>query len=159
MIISMIAAMSKNRVIGNGLEIPWKIKGEQKRFKELTTGQTIIMGRKTYGSIGRPLPNRKTIVISKSAKEITGCEVYSSLDEALIMVNVDELFIVGGGTIYKQALPYTDRVYLTIIDKEYNGDVFFPKFEEDFVLEYLPELINGDPSYTYYTYIRKKYLC
>ena len=153
----MIAAMSKNRVIGNGLEIPWKIKGEQKRFKELTIGKTIVMGRKTYDSIGRPLPNRKTIVISKSVKDIDGCEVYDSLEVVLKKINVDELFIVGGGTIYKRALLYADKIYLTVIDKEYNGDVFFPNFEEYFDLEGIPQTIDSEPSYTYCTYVKKSY--
>lgn len=156
MIISLIAAMSKNRVIGNGLEIPWKIKGEQKRFKDLTTDGVILMGRKTYDSIGRPLPNRRNIVVSKSINTIEGCEVYSSLQEAIENIkDVNELFVIGGGTIYGQALPYTNKIYLTVIDNEYKGDVFFPEFEKDFNLCDIPKPIYGDINYTYYTYIRK----
>ncbi|MCK9440297.1 MAG: dihydrofolate reductase [Methanothrix sp.] len=158
MIISIIAAMSKNRVIGNGLEIPWKIKGEQKRFKELTIGKTIVMGRKTYNSIGKALPYRTNFVISKSINNIKDCDVFSSLENVIEYCsgNLDELFIIGGGTIYKQALPYIDKIYLTVINKEFNGDVFFPEFEKDFEIEGIPKVINGDISYTYYTYVRKK---
>src|SRR4051812_21271293 len=99
--------MSENRVIGKDNDIPWRIPGEQKRFRKLTTGHTLIMGRKTFESIGKPLPNRHNIVISRNQEyKAAGCEVVSSLTEALALVkNEDEVFIGGGESIYREALP------------------------------------------------------
>ena len=127
MIISLIAAISSNYVIGKDKDIPWKIPGEQVRFKDLTMGKSVIMGRKTFESIGQPLPNRKTIIISKS-KDINynNCLTVESLERAFnLLQQEDEIFIAGGGEIYKESLPFADRIYLTIIEKEYEGNIFF----------------------------------
>src|SRR5574344_520858 len=108
--ISLIVAVSKNNVIGNNGVIPWKIKGEQKRFKELTTGKTIIMGRKSFEEIGKPLPNRKTILISNTQHiELENCVTVNSLLEAFALSkNESEVFVAGGGQVYKEAFPYAD---------------------------------------------------
>jgi dihydrofolate reductase len=155
--ISMIAAMSENRVIGKANDIPWRIPGEQKRFRTLTTGKSLIMGRKTFESIGKPLPNRRNIVISRNQDYVAqGCEVVSSLAEALDLVkNEDEVFIGGGAVIYQAALAFAHRVYLTTIHFKIDGDTFFPELGSEF-LEIDSTDVAGDPSYTYQTFERRK---
>lgn len=155
--ISLIVAVSKNNVIGNNGIIPWRIKGEQKRFKELTTGKTIIMGRKSFEEIGRPLPNRNTILISSTQHiESENCTTVKSLFEAFDLVkDEDEVFVAGGGQVYKEAFPYADRIYITIIDKIVDGNVYFPEVsDEDFVKTY-EEHIDEEVPYTYYTFERR----
>ncbi len=156
--ISIIVAVAKNNVIGNKGTMPWKIKGEQRRFKELTTGHTIIVGRKTFEAEGKPLPNRKTIVVSKAKNiECENCVTVKSLNEALELAKDEkEIFIAGGGEIYRQVLPMTDRIYLTIIDKVIEGDVYFPEINEDEFVKIYEERIEGEIPYTYYTYERRK---
>lgn len=156
--ISLIVAVAKNNVIGNNGIIPWKIKGEQKRFKELTVGKTIIMGRKSFEEIGKPLPNRKTILISNTKHiELENCTTVSSFMEALdVAKDEDEIFIAGGGQVYKESFPYADRIYITVIDKTINGNIYFPEIsDKDFVKIY-EEWIEGEIPYTYYTYERRK---
>lgn len=157
-LISSIAAISKNNVIGNKGIIPWSIKGEQKRFKDLTTGKTIIMGRRSYEEIGKPLPNRKTILISNSlniAEE--NCITVSSLSEALsIIKDGEEVFIAGGGSVYEEAMPFVDRIYLTVIEIEVEGDTFFPSIDTSRFQMVYEEKIDGEIPYTYYTYDRLK---
>lgn len=153
MIISHIVAMAKNNVIGNGLEIPWRIKGEQLRFKELTQGKTIIMGRKTYESIGYPLPNRRTIVITSQDK-IEGVETASSIDKALAIAesdNASEVFIAGGGQLYHSTMQAADRIYLTRLDKDIEGDIFYPEVDMSLYEITYEQHVAGDIPYTYYT--------
>lgn len=156
--ISLIVAVSKNNVIGNNGKIPWKIKGEQRRFKELTTGKTIIMGRKSFEEIGRPLPNRKTILISNTQNIATeNCTTVKSLPEAFELVkNEDEVFVAGGGQVYKEAYPYAERIYITVIDKIINGNVYFPPINQDDFVKIYEERIDGYVPYTYYTYEKIK---
>jgi dihydrofolate reductase len=131
--IKIIVAMSENRVIGNNNELIWKLSSDLKRFKELTTGHPVVMGRKTYESIGRPLPNRRNIIITRNSEyEVEGCEVVSSLEEALLLTNND-CFIIGGGEIYKQSLEIADKVYLTVVHKDFEGDTSFPELNETWV--------------------------
>jgi dihydrofolate reductase len=131
--ISLIAAMSKNRVIGNNNSLIWKLPADMKRFKEITTGKTVIMGRKTYESIGRPLPNRRNIIITRNGSySVDGCEVTSSLEKAIEISNGDAM-IIGGGEIYTQALSIADKVHLTIIHEDFEGDTYFPEMGEEWV--------------------------
>jgi dihydrofolate reductase len=128
--IKIIVAMSRNRVIGNANTLIWHLPEDLKRFKELTTGNTIVMGRKTYESIGRPLPNRRSIIITRDTNyQVEGCEVVNSLEEALLLSNND-CFIIGGGEIYRQALDKADRIYLTLIEKNFEGDTTFPEIKD-----------------------------
>ena len=121
--LALIAALSKNHVIGNKGVIPWKIKGEQKRFKELTTGKTIIMGKRSFEEIGKPLPNRKTIVISNTTKyEYENCITLGSLAQAIEYVGQEDAFVAGGEQLYREALPFVDIMYLTVLDLEIEGD-------------------------------------
>ena len=130
-ILSIIVAMAKNRVIGKDKDMPWHLPADLKHFKEVTLGKPIIMGRKTYESIGRPLPGRVNIVMSRD-KNYTpeGCETVNSLEEALELVkDVQEVMIIGGGFLYEQTISYANKLYLTFIDLEVDGDIKFPEFE------------------------------
>jgi len=158
LIISIIAAVSKNNVIGKNGKIPWKIPGEQKRFKELTTGKTIIMGRKSFEEIGKPLPNRNIIIVSRTKNySFENCITVDSLSKAFeISKDEEEVFIAGGAQLYEATLPYADYLYLTIIDKFFDGDVYFPNFNrDDYIIEY-EERIEYPIPYTYYTFKRLK---
>jgi len=129
--IKIIVAMSKNRVIGNNNELIWKLSSDLKRFKYLTTNNPVVMGRKTYESIGRPLPNRRNIIITRNLEyEVDGCEVVSSLEEALLLTNND-CFIIGGGEIYNQSIELADRIYLTLVHKDFEGDTTFPELGKE----------------------------
>lgn len=125
--------MSENRVIGNNNELIWKLSSDLKRFKELTTNNPVVMGRKTYESIGRPLPNRRNIIISRQPDYLVDdCEIVSSLEEALLLTNSD-CFIIGGGEIYKQSLEIVDKIYLTLVHKEFEGDTKFPELNKEWI--------------------------
>jgi Dihydrofolate reductase len=153
--IALIVAYSKNHVIGNQGQIPWIIKGEQKRFKELTTGNIVIMGRRSYEEIGKPLPGRTTIVISKTHKyEDVNCFTCESLDEALVLSGNNDVYIAGGARLYKDALDIVDKMYITLIDTELEGDTFFPEFDENKFHKEIVEEFDGDIPYTYLTYTR-----
>ena len=130
--ISIIVAASTNNVIGNSGGLPWRLPEDLKRFKQITMGKPIIMGRATWDSIGRPLPGRQNIIITRQpAFSLEGCDVANSPEQALeIAGNVDEVMIIGGGNIYEQFLERTDRIYLTRIDAEIEGDTFFLELNE-----------------------------
>jgi len=127
--LALIVAIGKNRVIGTQGRLPWHISEDLKRFKRLTTGHAILMGRKTYESIGRPLPQRRFIVLS--SKPIPGVETFGSIDTALAaLADQERVFVIGGGTIYATLLQLADELYLTIVDREVDGDTFFPPYED-----------------------------
>ena len=136
--LSIIVAMSSNRVIGVNNTLPWHLSEDLKHFKSLTTGHTIIMGRKTYESIGRPLPNRRNIVISRNSNtSYEGVEVVYSLEDAFsISTNDKEVFVIGGSNIYEQALSFVDQLYITEIKKSFIGDAFFPEINKQIWIEY-----------------------
>lgn len=157
MIIALVAAQAENRVIGRGQDIPWQVKGEQALFKKITMGGTLIMGRKTYDSIGRPLPGRTTIVVSRNADlAIEGCETATSLDAAISRAAAigAPIFIAGGGDLYRQALDQADELHLTTIHTEVVGDIYFPEVPDSF------EVVKEEPfqsniDYTYRLLKRK----
>jgi dihydrofolate reductase len=129
---SALVAMAKNRVIGRDNTLPWRLSADLQRFKRLTMGHTLVMGRKTYESIGRPLPGRRMVVITRQPDfRPEGVQVVHSLEEALAAAPADEqeLFIGGGAEIYRQAMPLTDRIYLTVIEREVEGDAYFPELD------------------------------
>ena len=129
--ISLIAALGKNRIIGNENKLIWAIPEDMKHFRELTTGKTVVMGRKTYESIGRPLPKRKNIIITRDKEyKAEGCIVAHSLEEALSQAGQGEIMVIGGAQIYSQFLPKANRMYLTLIDHEFQGDAKFPSWDE-----------------------------
>lgn len=126
--------MSLNRVIGRGNQIPWHLPEDFKWFKRATIGHIIVMGRKTFESIGKPLPNRETIVLSRGGFSHPGVRTARSLDEINFETDPREIFICGGAEIYAQALPRCSDLYLTLVLREVEGDAFFPPFEKDFSL-------------------------
>ena len=141
--ISIIAAVSKNGVIGVDNTLPWDLPVDLKRFKEITTGNVVIMGRKTYESIGKALPNRVNIVVTRDKNFfVSGVLSANSLDSALLKAgNNKDIFIIGGGEIYRQSMDFVDKLYITEVDMEVEGDTTFPTIsdkwnvsnEEDFV--------------------------
>lgn len=132
MILSIIVATSENQVIGNENALIWHVSADLKRFKQLTTGHTILMGRKTFESIGKALPNRRNIVISRNPNfQAEGCETVASIEDALQLVeNEEEVFIIGGGTIYREMWDRADRLYLTLVHAIVDGDTVVPAIDD-----------------------------
>ena len=130
--ISLIAAMGKNRELGFGNKLPWHLPDDLKRFKDLTRGHAVIMGRRTFESIGRPLPDRKNIIITRNSDfRAESCDTVGSMEEAIHVAGDDpEIFVIGGGEIYALGLPYANRMYLTFVDAEFPANAFFPEFDE-----------------------------
>ena len=156
--LSIIAARSENNVIGKDGKIPWHIEGEQEQFRQLTMGKTVIMGRKTYEEIGRPLPGRKTIVVSGTGCfEGEGLLTAASFKEALDMAGSGDVFVAGGYSLYKEAIPLADVMYITEVKTVVeDGDVFFPRFNaDDFDLS-IGETKGKDLEYTRTVYTRKR---
>ncbi len=136
--ITLIAAMSQNRVIGKDNGLPWHLPQDLKRFDDLTRGQPVIMGRKTYESVGHPLPGRDNIILTRQPDySVQGAAVCGSLEEALSSLRgrADEVFILGGGQVYRQALALADRIYLTVIHEQIDGDTYFPPLPPDEFVE------------------------
>lgn len=155
--VGLIVARSKNNVIGKNGQIPWRIKGEQKQFKELTTGNVVVMGRKSYEEIGHPLPNRLNIIVSKTKKyEGENLMTASSVQEAIELAGDANIYISGGYGLYKEAMPLVEKMYITEVDTVVeDGDVFFPEFNvEDFDVE-IGETGGDEIKYTRTVYTRK----
>lgn len=128
--ITIIVAVAENGVIGDKNALLWHIREDMVRFRTITSGHPVIMGRKTYESIGRPLPKRTNVVITRSDLQIEGCRVVHSLDEAFEMFEPsEEVFVIGGAQIYEQALSKADRILLTIVHRPYEGDTSFPTID------------------------------
>ncbi len=127
--ISIIVAIAQNNVIGGDNRLLWHIREDLQRFKRITTGHPVVMGRKTFESLGRPLPNRQNVVITRQKDfRAEGCTVVGSLDEAFALFDAsEEVFVIGGAEIYRQALPLAAKLYLTHVEAEYKGDTFFPE--------------------------------
>lgn len=132
--ISLIAAIGQNRELGNENQLPWHLSADLKYFREQTKGKPVIMGRKTYESIGRPLPMRENIIISRNADyKAEGCHSCTSLDEAITLAKTfaqEEVMVIGGGQIYTEALKFADRLYITEVHKSVEADAFFPEFSK-----------------------------
>jgi len=131
MTVSIIVAIGENFAIGKNNQLLWHMPNDLKHFKDVTSGRTIIMGRKTFDSVGKPLPRRRNIVVTRQDITIPGCEVVKSIEEGLALCKgEDEVFIGGGAEIYKLAMHLTDRIYLTIIHKSFDADTFFPEIDK-----------------------------
>jgi dihydrofolate reductase len=155
--ISLIAAMAKNRVIGRQGNIPWKIAGEQKIFKTITMGHTVIMGRKTFESLDQPLAGRTNIIVTRQRDyRAEGCMVVHDLASAIkcCAQDEDEAFICGGGQLYHEALPLADRIYLTVIPKEIPGDTYFPDIPSAEFRVKESKSIQGAEPYGFHIYER-----
>ena len=141
-----VVAMANNRVIGKDNKLPWHFSSDLKFFKQLTTGSTVIMGRKTYESIGRPLPNRENFVLSRNLKAGAGKEnqsgvhFFSSFEEAIKKIKTENAHIIGGAELYQQTLDKVDGIYLTRIGADYEGDTFYPEIPSNFQEESRTEL-------------------
>lgn len=130
--VAMIAAMAAGRVIGRGNQMPWHMPADLKHFKEVTMNKPVLMGRKTFESIGRPLPGRRNIIISRQPMDIEGAEWADSIEQALEKVaDAEEVMVIGGGEIYRQCLARASRLYLTLIEFETEGDAWFPDYQQD----------------------------
>lgn len=153
----LVAAMASNRVIGNGPDIPWRIPGEQKIFKQLTEGKVVAMGRKTFESIGKPLPKRHIVVISRDpGYQAPGCSVVASLEQAMQIAieQGSDLYVAGGAQIYALALPYADGVHLSEIQQAFAGDAFFPALDPQQFQRISCESIEASIPYTYSVFQR-----
>ena len=154
--ITIIAACSKNRVIGKDNQLIWNVPGDLKRFKEITTGNPILMGRKTFDSIGKPLPNRRNIVITRDKNwQHEGCLVYDNFQDAISDFKGENIFVIGGGEIYKMLISLADKIELTLIDKDFEGDTYFPVIDDNWIVEEEESHECLDFSYYYITYVRK----
>lgn len=160
--ISLIVAMASNGVIGHNGQMPWHLSSDLKRFKQITLGHPVVMGRKTFDSIGKPLPGRSNIVISRNPNfQPEACLVFSDLATAIEKCchTTEEIFIIGGSTLYEAMLPYADYLYITEIHKNFVGTTFFPQWHKEDWLEIQREDIHNDPqvnfSYSFLTYRRK----
>jgi dihydrofolate reductase len=150
-IISIIAAMDRNRLIGNKNQLPWHLPADFAHFKSVTMGKPIVMGRKTFESIGKPLPGRTNIVLSRNPDtQFEGVVCASSVEEAIAAVpDAKEVMIIGGSTIYEMLLPRVDRMYLTYVDGAFEGDAWFPKFDEKQWIEKKSVLFQADEKNCY----------
>jgi len=158
--ISIIVAMSKNRVIGKDNKLIWHLPEDLKRFRKLTSGNVVVMGRKTHLSIGKVLPNRLNIILSRDMKWHNplgdGCVVCYSIEEVLEKFKYRDMFIIGGEEIYRQFLPYCDKIYLTLIEKEFEGDSYFPEIDDKWCEISKFELREKDLKFNFLEIIKKK---
>lgn len=126
--IQFIVAYDRNRVIGKDNDLPWRLPADLAYFKQITMGSTIVMGRKTFESIGKPLPGRRNVILTNQKDyKVGGCEVIHSIDE--IQKWDEDCFVIGGASIFEQAMPIVDRLFITYIDEEFDGDTFFPRID------------------------------
>lgn len=155
MIVSAIVAIGENNAIGKSNQLLWHMPNDLKHFKDITSGRTIIMGRKTFDSVGKPLPKRRNIVVTQQDITIPGCEVVKSIKYALeLCEGEDEVFIGGGAQIYRLAMPLTDRIYLTVIHKVFDADTFFPSIDKNDWKEVKREDFDADEKNPYpYSFI------
>ncbi|MBU8906581.1 dihydrofolate reductase [Desertibacillus haloalkaliphilus] len=130
--ISFMVAMDQNRLIGKDNDLPWRLPADLAYFKKVTMGKPIVMGRKTHESIGRPLPGRENIIITRNEDyQAEGCTVVNSVAEIERFDDDTEVFVIGGAEIFKETLPIADRLYITLIEEEFEGDTYFPEIKED----------------------------
>lgn len=160
MILSLIAAMDNNRLIGKDNTLPWHLPADLKYFKSVTMSKPILMGRKTYDSIGRPLPGRQNIVLTRGDIEIEGVSVVNSIDQAIAVAgDAEEVMVIGGGSIYELVMPKVERMYLSYIDGEFEGDAWFPEFNENDweILDEITQMPDEQNAYAcrFVTYQRK----
>lgn len=138
----LIAALNRQRIIGRDGKLPWHISDDLKRFKQLTTGHAVLMGRKTYESMGKPLPNRRNVVLS--SKKIPGIETYPTIADAFdALRDAEKVFVIGGGELFAQLLDDAEEMYLTLVDEDVEGDTFFPPYEH--MVGTVFELVKKEP--------------
>lgn len=154
--IALVVAHGSNLVIGNQGQIPWDLPEDLHRFRDLTTGHAIVMGRKTYESIGRPLPGRLNIVVSRTAHfEGENLITVDSVEEAIKAAGDRDVFFSGGARIYEECLPLVDRMYITEVDAAFDGDAFFPEYDVSQFDKIVEKEFDGELPYRFLTYIKK----
>lgn len=154
--LALIVAHSRNRAIGRGGRLPWNIPGEQHRFRDLTLGSAVIMGRVTYEEIGRPLPGRLNVVVSKTCSfEGDNLRTARSLAEAVALAGELDAYVSGGARLFQEALPLVEKMYITEVDADVEGDVFFPEFDPTAFDRTVEAHVDGDLPYDYVTYTRR----
>lgn len=156
--IAIAAAFAKGRVIGRNGRIPWDLPSEKQYFRELTSGQAVVMGRRTYAEIGRPLPERRNIILSRDPHfQAPGCLRAGSLREAVELAEGLDLYAAGGARVYQEALPLAEKLYITEVDcLVEDGDTFFPSFDETQFLKETVRFCPGEIPYTCFVYTRKQ---
>jgi dihydrofolate reductase len=158
--LSIIVAIAKNNAIGKDNQLLWHISEDLKYFRQVTSGHTVIMGRKTFESIGKPLPNRKNIVVSRTLPPQDGITVVSSIAEALQhTANEPEVFVIGGGTIYRETFPLAQKLYITQVHENYEGDTFFPAIDpaewQETARTDFPRGAQFPHAFSFLVYVRK----
>jgi len=161
MIVTMVVAIGENNAIGKNNELLWYLPKDLRHFKTITSGHTVIMGRKTYESVGKPLPKRRNIIITRNTElTVDGAEVVHTIEDALELCKSDEeVFIIGGAEIYKMAMKHTDKIFLTVVHESFEADAFFPEIDRNLWVEtaaekHLPDEKNN-LSFTFSTLERK----
>ncbi len=147
--LSLIVAMAQNRVIGQNKKMPWHLSADLKKFRQITMGSAIIMGRKTFEAIGRPLPGRHNIIVSRNEDyTVEDCSVFQNIDDAVnsCRQQYQEVFIIGGATLYQQTLQQADRLYLTQIHRDFVGDTYFPEIDQNQWTIQQKILVEDDPA-------------
>ncbi len=159
MTVSHVVAMAENRVIGRDGKMPWHIPGEQKIFRNLTVGRMLVIGRKTHESIGRVLPDRKTVIVTRQKDyHVQGACVVHSVEEALSLAEMlgnDDIVIGGGGELFAQTLPITDRIFLTVVHRSFDGETVYPELPEGQFVEVLRREVDASIPYTFIEYRRR----
>ena len=151
--LAIIAAIGHRRAIGKDGKLPWHIPEDLKRFKRLTSGHAVLMGRATWESLGRALPGRRNVVLSSSP--LAGVESYSSIEDALgALSSVGKVFVIGGGNVYAQMLERADEIYLTVVDREVEADTFFPPYEHLLGTVYKETAREHHPEFEFIDYVR-----
>jgi dihydrofolate reductase len=147
----IVAAVARNGVIGRGGALPWRLRSDLRHFRRLTTGHAVLMGRKTWESLGRPLPQRRNVVLSRDPSfTAAGAEVYPTLEAARAALEAEPVvFVIGGEELYRQTLPFVDRLVMTEVEAEPQGDAFFPQWERNRFLEVGRERPEADPDDEY----------
>jgi dihydrofolate reductase len=154
MTITLLAAVGANLVIGRDGSMPWHLPQDLAHFKATTMGHTLVMGRKTYEAIGRALPGRRTVVItSQKGWHAASVEVAHSMAEALALAGPTEVFVVGGGQVYREAMPFADQMMLTLVDQSPEGDAYFPAYE---AREWQETARQAQDGFTFVTYVRRQ---
>lgn len=151
--IKIIVAKSRNGIIGDSNKLIWSLPADLANFKKITTGNSIIMGRKTFESIGRPLPNRRNIIITRDEDyEVEGCEVVNSIDEALLLTG-NNCFVIGGGEVYKQTLHLAEQIYMTLVDEDFEGDTSFPDLDPSWYISREEKFLADEKNPHNYSFI------
>ncbi len=160
MVISHVVAMSKNRVIGKNGQMPWHIPGEQKIFRALTIGKALIIGRKTHEAIGKVLPDRTTIVVTRQDDyDVVGAHVVHNIEDGIALarkLGLEDIVIGGGGELFAETLPFTDRIYLTVVHAVFDGETTYPVLPNDHFVEISRKDVNASIPYSFIEFERKR---